>query len=92
MIKSFRHKALKRLFEHGDPRGLPADMIDRLNWILNALNSAKRFDDLARPSFRLHALKGDLKGHWAATVRANWRIVSRYDHPDVHDINFIDYH
>jgi proteic killer suppression protein len=44
------------------------------------------------PSLRLHALKGDLSGFWAVTVRANWRIVFRFDGQDAFDVDFVDYH
>jgi len=29
------------------------------------------------PGFRLHPLKGEMKGFWAVTVRANWRVLFR---------------
>ena len=44
------------------------------------------------PGLRLHALKGDLKGYWAVTVKANWRILFRFEGSDVHDVELIDYH
>jgi proteic killer suppression protein len=47
---------------------------------------------LDRPSLKLHPLKGKLQGFWAVTVRANWRIVFRFEDGDAHDVEFIDYH
>jgi toxin HigB-1 len=44
------------------------------------------------PPYRLHALKGDLKGFHAVTVRANWRIIFRFEDGDAFDIDFVDYH
>jgi len=44
------------------------------------------------PGFRLHPLKGELKGFWAVTVRANWRVVFRFAEGDALDVNYIDYH
>ncbi len=41
---------------------------------------------------KLHALKGDLKGFWAVTVRANWRIIFRFKDAKAFDVDFIDYH
>lgn len=67
-------------------------MIERIRDLLMALDTAGAVEELDRPSFRLHALKGDLKGHWAVTVRANWRIVFRMDGADVRDVDFVDYH
>jgi len=40
----------------------------------------------------LHALKGDLKGLWAVTVRANWRIIFRFESGDAFDVDLTDYH
>ncbi len=67
-------------------------MIDRVEDILALLDVAVQPDDLDRPALRLHALKGDLRGYWAVTVRANWRIVFRFEAGDVRDVDFIDYH
>jgi len=44
------------------------------------------------PGYRLHALKGDLRGFWSVTVRANWRIVFRFEGEDAFDVELIDYH
>jgi toxin HigB-1 len=62
MIVSIRHKGLRRLFENGDRSKLPAEMIDRIEDILAALDAALSPADLNRPSFRLHALGGDRRG------------------------------
>ena len=45
-----------------------------------------------RPNFRLHPLKGEMKGFHAVTVRANWRIVFRFKDGHAHDVDFLDYH
>lgn len=71
MIESFRDKRLRRLFEEDDRRGLPAEMIERITILLAALDAAETIAGMQRPGFRLHALKGDLGGQWAVTVRAN---------------------
>jgi proteic killer suppression protein len=92
MIESFRHKSLKRFFENDDGRKLPADMLERIRAILTLLDSARAVEDLDRPTLKLHALKGDLKGFWAVTVRANWRIVFRFENGDARDVDFLDYH
>ncbi len=92
MIESFRHKGLKRLYEDDDHRLLPAEMVQRIREILTALDAAESLDGLNRPSFRLHPLKGRLKGFWAVTVRANWRIIFRFADSKVFDVDFVDYH
>ncbi|MDB5505506.1 MAG: hypothetical protein JWR75_144 [Devosia sp.] len=92
MIRTFRHKGLKHFVERDDPKKLPPDMIERLRELLTALDDALGAEEMNLPSYRLHALKGDLSGHFAVTVRANWRLVFRFEGGDVWDLDFIDYH
>jgi toxin HigB-1 len=92
MIESFRHKGLKRLFNNSDGKGLNAAHIDRIENILGLLDAAGTAQDMALPSFRLHPLTGDLKGFWAVTVRANWRIIFRFQAGNAYDVDLIDYH
>jgi len=92
MIESFRHKGLRRLYEDDDRKLLPPELIGRIREILTALEAASSIEGLSRPSFRLHALKGDWKGFWAVTVRANWRIVFRFADGNAFDVDFVDYH
>ncbi len=67
-------------------------MVERIREILTALDPADSLEGLNRPSFRPHALKGRLKGFWAVTVRANWRIVFRFASGKALDVDFVDYH
>ena len=92
MIESFRHKGLKRLFEHGDGKGVDAKFIDRIENILGLLDAAVALQDMSLPSFRLHPLTGDLKGYWSVSVRANWRITFRFDDGKARDVDLVDYH
>jgi len=92
MIRSVRHKGLRRLYEDDDPRGLTAEHGVKLRDILSRLDAATTVADLDLPGFRLHQLKGDLKGLWAVTVRANWRVIFRFEAGDALDVDYIDYH
>lgn len=92
MIASFQHKGLKRFFMEGDGSKLPPDMLTRIQIILSTLHAAQKIEGMDVPTFRLHALKGDLKGFYAVTVRANWRIIFRFDDGNAFDVDFIDYH
>ncbi len=92
MIRSFRHKGLKRLFERGDARGIRPDHVEKVENILAVLNRARVPQDMNLPGFRLHRLTGDLKGYWAVTVRANWRVIFRFREGDAHDVELTDYH
>ena len=92
MIASFRHKGLKRLFENADRRGLNAQHAERIENILGLLDAAAKVEDMNIPTFRLHPLTGDLKDFWAVTVRANWRIVFRFEDGTAFEVDLIDYH
>ena len=92
MIRSFRHRGLKRLYERGDRRRVPADMAEKIEDVLAALDVARTVEEMDRPYFRLHPLTGDRKGEWAVTIRANWRITFRFENGDAHDVDFVDYH
>jgi proteic killer suppression protein len=92
MIESIRHKGLRRFYEEGDRRMLPPDMVERIQVILSALDEANVVENMNHPTLRLHALKGDRKGFWSVTVRANWRIIFRFVDGKALDVDFVDYH
>ena len=92
MIDSIRHKGLKRFYQNDDRRLLPPDMVERIRVVLAALDQANVIEDMNHPSFRLHPLKGELKGFWAVTVRANWRIIFRFADESATDVDLVDYH
>ncbi len=92
MIRSIRHKALKRLHEEDDTRGLIAEHTGKLRDILVRLDAAGSSADMDLPGFRLHPLKGEYKGFWAVTVRANWRVIFRFAEGEALDVDYVDYH
>lgn len=92
MIRSFRHRGLKRLYERDDPRRVNPEHVEKLQNILARLDAAAEPGDLDLPGLRLHPLTGDRAGTWAVTVRANWRVTFRFEGNDVIDVNYEDYH
>src|SRR5271157_3425677 len=95
MIAHFRHKGLRHLFEEENAKGVPSAMADKLRKLLFALETAEMLEQLGRfPGWKLHPLKGDLKGSWSLTVTGNWRLIFRYDEQTntASDIDLIDYH
>ncbi len=92
MIRSIRHKGLKRLHEDDDPRGVISEHAEKLRDILARLDAATSAADMDLPGFRLHPLKGELKGFWAVTVRANWRVIFRFADQEALDVDYVDYH
>jgi len=93
MIRSFRHKGLRRLFEDGDTRGVPPQFSRKLVNVLSFLNVATSPDETAPlPGLRLHRLKGELGGMWSITISGNWRVIFRFERGDAFDVDFVDYH
>jgi proteic killer suppression protein len=92
MIVSFKHKGLKRLFERGDRSHIGAGLINKVENILATLDAAGTPQALDLPGYRLHPLKGGRKGFWAVTIRANWRIIFRFENGDALDVELVDYH
>ena len=92
MIRTIRRKGLKRLFEQDDPRGVNPEHIAKLRDILATLHAAPTLAHMDMPGFRLHPLKGDLRGFWGVTVRANWRVIFRFAEGHAEDVDYVDYH
>jgi proteic killer suppression protein len=92
MIRSFRHKGLKQLFETGRSHGVSADLVARLLRQLDLLNRACSPADMNLLGYRLHELKGKLKGTWSTTVSGNWRLTFTFHETDAGDVDLEDYH
>ena len=92
MIISFRHKGLELFYCSGNCAGIQPMHANRLREQLTALSHVKAPDDLARPSWRLHRLTGNLKGYWSLTVQANWRVIFRFVEDNVELVDYLDYH
>ncbi|MDE2925506.1 MAG: type II toxin-antitoxin system RelE/ParE family toxin [Acidobacteriota bacterium] len=92
MLRTFRHRGLKRLFERGDKSKLQAYQVVRIEEILARLDVAVSTNDLNTPGYRLHPLKGNLRGFWSIRVSANMRIIFRIEAGDVFDVDLTDYH
>ena len=65
---------------------------EKLRDILARLDAASLASDMDLPGFRLHPLKCRLKGYWAVTVRANWRVIFRFAEGEALDVDYTDYH
>jgi toxin HigB-1 len=92
VIRSFRHKGLKLLYEKGERRRVHADFVDKIERILARLDQASEPENMDLPGYRLHPLKGDLARFWSVTVSGNWRIVFRFEGGHACDVDLIDYH
>ena len=91
-LRCFKHRGLKRLYERGDRGRIRPDLIHTVEDILARLDEAETSQAMNLPGYRLHPLKGGLKGFWSVTVRANWRIIFRFEGADAFDVELTDYH
>ncbi len=91
-ITNFHSKPLARLYESGDERGIRNDILHRVQRILSLLDRAAGPHAVRLPGLDLHRLKGQLQGHWAVSVNANWRITFTFRDGHVADVNLVDYH
>ena len=92
MIKSFKHKGLKKFFETGSAAGIDPAHRQKIRIRLAALDTATSIEDMDLPGFRLHPLKGEKKGLWAIDVSKNWRITFEFMDGNAYVVNYKDYH
>lgn len=92
MIRLFRHRGIKRFFENGSKAGIQPQHAARLRIQLTTLNLVSSPLDMKRDGWEWHALKGDLKGHWAVSVSGNWRLTFSFDGEDATLVDYRDYH
>ena len=86
------HEGLRRLYERDGTRDLTVDLINRIKRILDDLPCAPGPDDMDRPAYRVHPLKGERRGQWRVRVSGDWRIVFRFVNGEAVGVNLIDYH
>lgn len=92
MIKSFRHKGLRTLFESGSAAGVQPGHAKRLRLQLAALHSASQIDDMNLPGFRRHPLKGTMSERWSISVNGNWRVTFEFRDGNAFVFDYEDYH
>ena len=80
------------MYEHGDTSRVGPELLDRVSLALADLDDACKPSDLNLPGYRLHPLKGDLKGQWSISISGNWRVTFRFEDGDAYDVDLIDYH
>ena len=94
MITGIRHKGLLQLWENGMTNKLPAELISKIEMILEVIDSAKNVpqDFESFKNWQLHQLNGDLKEFWSIKVNKNYRIIFIFDGQNAFELDYIDYH
>jgi len=92
MIRSFRHKGLRKFYETGSVAGIQSSHAKRLRMLLAALDTAINIQDMEVPGFRLHRLKGQFSERWSVRVSGNWRLTFEFRDGQAYVIDYEDYH
>ena len=94
-INRAKHRGLRNFIEGNDPRGLPANYIDKKRKMISFLRVIDSIDELHAVSFwNIHQLMGDRQGYWSLTVSRNWRLTFQVDleAKAIIELDFEDYH
>ena len=92
-IRNTRSRALKRLIEDDDDRGIRRDQVGRVRRILTALQSAEDIRGVSGPpGWRIHQLTGNRAGTWSISVSGNWRVTFELDGDEIANLDLEDYH
>ena len=92
MIKSFKHKGLRRYYESGSKSGIQTKHTGRLRLQLAALDTARVVEDMDVPGYRLHPLKGRAKNRWSIWVSGNSRLTFEFKDGNAYVLDYEDYH
>jgi proteic killer suppression protein len=92
VIRSFKHKGLRLLWESDDPKGIISAHAAKCRRLLDVLDAATRPQGMALPGFDFHPLKGSRAGTYAVSVSGNWRITFGWANADAIDVDYVDYH
>lgn len=92
VILSIRHKGLAEFFQMGTHRGIPVAFADRIERLLDRLDTSVTPKDMDVPGYRFHQLKGQRVGTYAVAVSANWRLTFQFAGSDAVNVDLEDYH
>jgi proteic killer suppression protein len=92
LIKSFKHKGLKKYFESGSTAGTHNSHARKLKMQLAAIDTAHIIEDIDLPGYQLHLLRGDREGTWSISVNGNWPVTFEFQDSNAYILNYEDYH
>lgn len=92
MIKTFKHKGLRELFETKRSRRVEQQYQARCSDILGQINRAASIQDLNLPGYRLHNLAPSRPATWTIRTYGAWRITFVFEKGDAYDLDLEQYH
>ena len=90
-IKSFKSRALKRLYIKGDASKVQVKHVPKLKRQLARLDKSRAASDMDLPGYRLHQLKG-FENRWAVNVDENYRLIFDFVEGNAYVLDYEDYH
>ena len=90
MIKSFKHKGLRKFFEIGNSKGIKSEHASKLARILDRLDASLKPSDMNLPGYKLHQLLGKDKRTWSVRVSGNWRVTFQFEDEDAIVVDYRD--
>jgi proteic killer suppression protein len=91
MIRSFKHKGLAKLFEHGRSHRVGQDLHARCLRRLEALDQTESLTDLHVPGFNFHGLQG-VPTRYSIHVNGPWCITFEWENGDALRVDLEQYH
>jgi len=91
MIKSFRHKGLKLLYEDGDTHKVQSELVARISRRLASLDGAMKPEDMRLPGYNFHSLQGYPK-RYSVHVNGPWSISFGWDDDGAVNVDLENYH
>lgn len=93
MIKNFKCKQTKELWETGKSKKVASDITRvalRKLWQLD--NAVKLIDLKIPPNNKLEALKGDRSDQYSIRINNRWRICFVWEDSNAYQVEIVDYH
>ncbi len=91
MIKTFRHKGLRKFWNDGDASKLPSELVERIRRRLTSLNGAPDPSAINISGYDFHELKGAPKGTFTVHVNGPYCITFGWNDGAI-DVDFENYH
>ena len=93
MIRSFKDRTVKELFDGGTPKGFPSNLVKAVRRKLLMVHAAAVLNDLrVPPGNRLEALKGDRKGQYSIRINDQFRVCFIWKDNGAEQVEISDYH
>jgi toxin HigB-1 len=93
VIKSFKDKETKKIFERQRSKKLPSDLQQVALRKLRMLNRVQNLEELKiPPANRLEKLKGERFGQYSIRINDQWRICFQWQNNHAFNVEIVDYH